>query len=118
MVGGGAFLGANARYWIGVLVARLYTGSFPYATFFINILGCLLIGFVMGALVHRAPWIRPFAVIGILGGFTTFSSFGFETLFLVKDGYWLQAFGYVAGSVVLGCLATWGGWAAARAMVA
>lgn len=116
LVGSGAFLGANARYWVGVALKPTLTQAFPWATFAVNLSGCLLIGLVMGGMVHRAAWVHPLLVVGVLGGYTTFSSFGFETLFLVRDGYWAQAVAYVLGSLLLGVGATALGWAVARSV--
>lgn len=107
-VGCGAFLGANARYWIGVWVRSFAPSSFPFATLGINLLGCFLIGLVMGTVWGRGPAVQLFVVVGVLGGFTTFSAFGFETLTLLRSQPAI-ALGYVLASVILGLVATWGG---------
>lgn len=109
-LGGG--LGAALRYWMqGVVYSRTGT-DFPYGTLVVNVLGCLVIGFLMIALEERflaIPWLRVFLTIGILGGFTTFSSFSYETLALVRDGETVRAFANV-GFTVISCLsATWAG---------
>lgn len=109
-LGGG--IGAALRYWMqGVVYGR--TGAdFPYGTLAVNVLGCLLIGFLMVSLEERflaIPSLRLFLTIGILGGFTTFSSFSYETLTLVRDGEVVRAFANV-GFTVISCLsATWAG---------
>lgn len=86
-VGGG--IGAVARYWMQGMVYRFMNGVFPYGTIAVNILGCFLIGLLMTGMEERFmvnPSLRIFITIGILGGFTTFSSFSFETIALFQDG--------------------------------
>lgn len=116
----GSALGGMARYGCTGAAARLFGASFPWGTLIVNVSGSLLIGFLAAlaapdgrALVQGDA--RAFLVIGILGGFTTFSSFSLETLRLAHDGEWLWAAGNVLGSVLL-CLAavSLGYWAAAR----
>ncbi len=109
-LGGG--IGAALRYWMqGVVYSRTGT-DFPYGTIAVNVLGCLVIGFLMVSLEERflaTPSLRLFLTIGILGGFTTFSSFSFETLALVRDGEMVRALANV-GFTVISCLsATWAG---------
>ena len=109
-LGGG--IGAALRYWMqGVVYSRTGT-DFPYGTIAVNVLGCLVIGFLMVSLEERflaTPSLRLFLTIGILGGFTTFSSFSFETLALVRDGEMVRALANV-GLTVISCLsATWVG---------
>jgi CrcB protein len=112
---GGAF-GAVSRFAIGTLVSRFYTTVFPLGTFLINISGSFLIGLLMMLFLQRsaisANW-RFFLVTGILGGYTTFSSFEWETLFAIREGAGLIAMAYVLLSVVLGLLAAWLGAALA-----
>lgn len=108
-VGLGAFVGANVRYWTGVAFRTYLPSAFPWATLTINVVGCFLIGLVMGTLPGRTQWIQLFAVVGVLGGFTTFSAFGYETLTLFRSGQTGVALGYVAASVVVGLGATWVG---------
>ena len=104
-VGGG--LGAVARYALQGLVYRSVQGSFPYGTMAVNIIGCFIIGFLMIAFEERFmvnPLLRLFVTVGILGGFTTFSSFSFETFALLRDGEIML--GVVnAGASLIGCLA-------------
>ncbi len=109
-VGGG--LGALARYWLSGAVHRLAGATFPYGTLVVNVTGCFLIGMLMAAFEDRflvAPSLRLFLVIGILGGFTTFSSFSFETISLLRDGEVLMALWNVAGSILLCLGATYAG---------
>ena len=106
----GAGLGGLARYALGVWIMAKSGGRFPLGTFLINISGSFLIGLVMTLLterLHPHPNWRLFLVVGVLGGYTTFSSFEYETLQTVRDGArWMGLF-YVAGSVLFGYVAVW-----------
>jgi CrcB protein len=106
-VGGGA--GSVARYLLATTVQRSAPGGFPFGTFVVNLIGCFAIG-VVGALgLERAalsPEARTFLMVGILGGFTTFSSFTWETLGLLSARDLLRAALYAGGSVALGLLGT------------
>jgi CrcB protein len=106
----GAGLGGLARYVAGAWIMAKYGGRFPLGTFVINITGAFLIGVLMTMLTerfHPHPHWRLFLVVGILGGYTTFSSFEYETFQAVRNGErWLGLL-YVAGSVVLGYLGVW-----------
>lgn len=106
----GAGFGGLARYVLGTWIMAKYGGRFPLGTFLINISGAFLIGVVMTLLTERLqphPHWRLFLVVGILGGYTTFSSFEYETLQAVRDGERWMGLLYVAGSVLLGYLAVW-----------
>jgi fluoride exporter len=109
-LGGGT--GAALRYWMqGVVYGRTGT-DFPYGTLAVNVLGCLVIGFLMVSLEERflaVPSLRLFLTIGILGGFTTFSSFSYETLALLRDGETVRAFANVSFTFVSCLSATWAG---------
>lgn len=114
-LGGG--LGAAARYLSQGLVYRITGSGFPYGTLSVNILGCLLIGFLMSAFEERFvmnPLLRVFLTIGILGGFTTFSSFAYETMALIGEGSMGAALVNVVASVVICLGATWLGMTAGR----
>ncbi len=103
-LGGG--LGAALRYWLSGIIPRFAGTNFPFGIFTINIIGCFLIGFLMTAFEDRfliSPALRIFLTIGILGGFTTFSSFSYETISLLRDAEIFKASLYVIGSVSL-CL--------------
>jgi CrcB protein len=106
----GGALGAASRFALGTFVSRLYTAVFPVGTFLVNISGSFLIGVLMTLFLYRpainANW-RLFLVTGILGGYTTFSSFEWETLFAVRTGASLIAIIYVLLSVVFGLFAAW-----------
>lgn len=109
-LGGG--IGAALRYWMQGAVYSRTGADFPYGTMAVNILGCFLIGLLMVSLEERflaVPSLRLFLTIGILGGFTTFSSFSYETLALVRDGEMLRAFANVGLSVTACLFATWVG---------
>jgi CrcB protein len=106
----GAGLGGLARFIAGTWIMEKYAGKFPLGTFVINITGSFLIGVLMTLFTERwesAVNIRLFLVVGVLGGYTTFSSFEYETLKVIRDGApWMGAF-YVASSVALGYLGVW-----------
>jgi len=106
LVCAGGALGSGARYLVGGWVAAAMGASFPFGTLLINALGSFLISIVMylglspGAI---GPDLRLFLAVGILGGFTTYSSFNYETLSLLERGAWGLALGYGAATL-LGCL--------------
>ena len=103
----GAGLGGVARYTIGTLLPADGAG-FPWPTFFINVSGSFLLGFVLALLDGSSPspeW-RTFLGVGVLGGFTTFSTFSWETLRLAQQGEWQRASLYVLASVVCAITAT------------
>jgi CrcB protein len=109
-LGGGA--GSALRYWLQGMVYDRTGTNFPYGTLAVNVLGCLVIGFLMVSLEERflaVPSLRLLLTIGVLGGFTTFSSFSYESLALVRDGELIRALANV-GFTVIACLsATWAG---------
>ncbi|MGE8684828.1 MAG: fluoride efflux transporter CrcB [Acinetobacter sp.] len=102
----GGAIGATFRYGTGVLLIKP-TGLFPWTTWWINLLGCFLAG-VFFALSQKYPVLqneaRLFLMVGILGGFTTFSSFGLETFQLLRHGQSILAFSYALSSLVLGVI--------------
>jgi CrcB protein len=106
--GGGA--GALMRYLAGSAIMQRYGGRFPLGTVIINITGSFLIGLLMTLFTERLqprPNLRLLLVVGVLGGYTTFSSFEYETYQAVRGGsYWMGAIN-IAGSVVVGYLAVW-----------
>jgi len=116
-VGIGGFLGANARYAMGRLVADRLGSGYPWGTFLVNLTGSVLIGVLLTILLDRAvadPFWRLVLVIGFLGGYTTFSSYTFEAVALAMGGKWVAAAIYVLGSNVLGLAACGAGIALAR----
>jgi CrcB protein len=113
----GGALGALARYGISGWVYDRLGEAFPWGTFVVNVLGCLLLGLVIRWLQVSSvsPALRPFLTIGLLGAFTTFSTFSFETVALLQEGQWLRAGLYAGGSVALGLIAMVAGMALATA---
>ena len=111
-VAGGSALGGVARYWCTGVVSRAFGETFPWGTLLINVLGSFLIGLVAAATGPEgrllvSPVSRQFWLVGIFGGFTTFSSFSLNTLRLAQDGEWLWAGMNVMLSVVLCLLGVW-----------
>ena len=107
IVGLGGALGAVSRYLTTGWVQGLAGDFFPWGTLVVNVAGSLLLGFVLvwlQATISSAE-LRQFVAIGFLGSFTTFSTFSWEALALLRDGEWWRAGGYVAGSVAIGLLA-------------
>lgn len=114
----GSALGGIARYWCSGVAARLFGETFPWGTLFVNVTGSFLIGFFAtltgpDGRIFAGSTMRQFVMLGIFGGFTTFSSFSLQTLNLVQDGEMLHAGGNIVGSVVLCLLAVWLGHVAA-----
>ncbi|MBC2710721.1 MAG: fluoride efflux transporter CrcB [Desulfosarcina sp.] len=113
IIGLGGCVGAILRYVVAGGVHTLAnTASFPVGTMTVNIAGCLLIGIGGGLMESRqlfSPEWRAFLFVGILGSFTTFSTFGLETFNLAKEGQWLASFGNVGISLVLGLAAVLAG---------
>jgi CrcB protein len=118
LVGLGGFLGTVLRYVLGSWANRLKSGAaFPYETLLVNVLGCMAIGLLAALSEARGVLTgttRAFLFIGVLGGFTTFSSFGYETFQLLRDGQAAVAALSVALQVMLGIGAVWAGHAVAR----
>ena len=110
----GSAIGGVARYWCSGIVASLVGETFPWGTLIVNVVGSFLIGLIATVSGTDGRFIIPaearqFMMVGILGGFTTFSSFSLQTLTLARDGQWLLAGANIVGSVVL-CLAmVWAG---------
>jgi CrcB protein len=110
LVAAGGLIGSLARYALTGAVHRFYGGTFPAGTLAVNALGCLAIGWVMGAAEERqifGPAARVFLVPGLLGGLTTFSAFGYETLQLLRHGSASAALLNVALNVGVGLGAAW-----------
>jgi CrcB protein len=117
----GGALGSMARYGCSSLAARWVGETFPWGTLVINVLGSLVIGFFAtltgpDGRVLVAPDARQFVMVGLCGGYTTFSSFSLQTLNLVRDGDMLRAGGNVVASVVLCLVAVWLGHVGASAL--
>ena len=110
-VGTGGFIGAVLRYWLSSTVQQLSNSAlFPVGTLVVNVLGCLVIGFLSELAEEHGLFTaeaRAFVFIGILGGFTTFSTFGNETMNLLRNGQNTLALGNAAGHLMLGLGAVW-----------
>jgi len=120
-VGLGSALGGMARYGCSGLAARYIGQTFPWGTLIVNITGSLLIGFVATVTVGDgrvlvSPDARSFLMIGVFGGFTTFSSFSLETLNLARDGEWFWASSNIVLSLALCLVAVWLGHMGAAAL--
>ena len=106
----GGALGSVSRFLLGPALQRAFDATFPVGTLFINVIGSLILGFVLGLAaegVDVRPEARAFIAIGFCGGFTTFSTFSYEALKLVQDGRPWAAAGYVLGSVLAGLVGVW-----------
>jgi CrcB protein len=113
----GSALGGMARYGISGVVARRIGETFPWGTLVVNVSGCLVIGvfaaiIAPGGALAGGLTVRQLVLIGLCGGYTTFSSFSLQTLALARDGDWGRALGNIAASVALCLLAVWAGFAA------
>jgi CrcB protein len=113
LIAGGGACGSVLRYGLQGLGQKLVTGSFPLGTLIVNVVGCLLIGFLnrafTGVLLVREEY-RLALTVGVLGGFTTFSAFGWETFSLVNDKQYTHAAANVLLSIALGLVAVWIGY--------
>jgi CrcB protein len=115
----GGALGVNARYWLGVWMSRWVSPQFPWATFTINVSGSFAIGLLTTVLARWSPHslLRLLVLVGFLGGYTTFSTFAFESLTLWERGETGRALANLAGSVVAGLVAVTLGVTLARGLV-
>ncbi len=113
----GGAVGSVARYLLSTFLLRVTGSQFPVGTFVVNLIGCAIFGVMAGAASQRlslAPEARLFLFVGILGGFTTFSSYAFESVTLLRDGHLMAASVNIVGQVVLGIVALWAGYLLAR----
>ena len=117
-VGVGGFFGSIGRYLLSGAVYQLFPNlHFPIGTTVVNVSGCLLIGFISALVEVRnllSPEVRVFLLIGVLGGFTTFSTFGYETIALLRDGAFFSGLANVLIQVVVGISAVWLGYNVVR----
>ena len=116
----GSAIGGVSRYLLGGLVQRMLDTTFPAGTLLVNVTG----SFLLGAIIRYAldtpsltPEVRAFLTIGFCGGYTTFSTFSYETVALLEDGEWARAGVYITASVVLSLIATFLGFALARQVI-
>ena len=118
-VGAGGALGSMARHWVNTLISHWFEQPVPWATFAVNLVGCLVIGALAGQIatgrLTLSPVMRTFVFVGILGGFTTFSSFGLDTFALSRESNHTLAFWNVAVQVGLGLLGVAAGFRAGSA---
>lgn len=117
----GSALGGVGRYLVGDLVQRAAETTFPTGTLVVNITGSFLLGLIIRYAIETptvSPEIRAFLTIGICGGYTTFSTFSFESARMLEDGEWTRAALYVALSLLVSVGAVFGGFAAARQVLA
>jgi fluoride exporter len=117
----GAGLGGVLRHGLNMAITRLVGAEFPWATAFINVTGSAVMGLLIGWLAVRAgaDWthnVRLFVATGVLGGYTTFSTFSLETILLFERGQNGAALAYIASSVLLGALGLWGGLTLVRTL--
>ena len=108
----GSAIGGVARYWCSGVAARLIGETFPWGTLIVNVVGSFIIGFFAtltapDGRVFASSTTRQFVMVGLCGGYTTFSSFSLQTLNLMNDGEWLQVGANIGASVVLCLLAVW-----------
>ena len=113
----GGALGSVARFWVNGLISEKFGATFPWGTLTINVMGSFVIGIIGALAIPEGRMDSPsrqfatqFLMIGICGGYTTFSSFSLQTLNLLRDREWLYAGGNVILSVVLCMIAVWLGW--------
>lgn len=114
LIGIGGFAGSIFRYLLQVYIGRYTTLTFPMGTLLVNLSGCFAIGLLYG-MANRFGWLtlewRLFLITGVCGGYTTFSSFSYEGISLLREGNYLYFALYVGLSVIVGLLATAGGFA-------
>ncbi len=120
-IAAGSALGGMGRYWCSGIAAHHFGETFPWGTIFVNVVGSFIIGFMATLTAPDGRFLvsgeaRLFVMVGICGGYTTFSSFSLQTLNLVRDGEWLQAGGNIGLSVVLCLVAVWLGHVAAASL--
>ena len=112
-------VGTLLRYWLSGFVARQYGETFPWGTLAVNLIGCLVAGVVFFLTEERfllSPTVRTVILIGLLGGFTTFSSYGLQTFTLLRDGEFGLAILNVITSNILGLFMVWIGYVLGRVL--
>jgi len=112
-VGVAGFFGSIARYGVEGFVSARSDTSFPWGTFAVNVSGCLIMGVLFAMLIEGrvivVPWLRTAVTVGLLGAYTTFSTFTLETFRLVEDGSYVAALGNSIGSLAIGFAALYVG---------
>jgi len=109
----GGAIGSVLRYAVAILLKSFYSGEFPWHTFTVNIIGCFFIGLIFSWSLQSVSFenVRLFLMVGILGGFTTYSSFGLETFDMIKHGRLMIACTYILATNILGLIAVYSGYA-------
>lgn len=119
LIGLAGLAGTLLRYWLSGVVARRHGEDFPAGTLVVNVVGCFLAGFLYQLTEERAlvgETARTAILVGLLGGFTTFSAYGLQTFTLLREGeFWLAALN-VVGSNLAGLLMVWAGYALAKTL--
>ena len=116
----GGALGSVARYLVGKVSMLLWGADFPWGTLIVNVVGCFIMGVLAGLLAHYTEFsqeVRSFLLIGVLGGFTTFSAFALDIVTLYQRGSLMTAGLYLLASVVVSILALFGGLLLVRNLV-
>ena len=119
LIGVAGLIGTLLRYWLSGFVAQQYGVRFPWGTIVVNLVGCLFAGVVFHLTEERLllnPTFRAVILVGLLGGFTTFSAYGLQTFALIRDGAFGLATLNVVVSNVLGLLMVWAGYGLAKAI--
>ena len=118
-IGVAGFAGTLSRYWLSGVIARRYGETFPLGTLVVNLAGCFLVGLLFYVMNERYlvnQTMRTVIMIGFLGGFTTFSSFGLQTFTLLQDGEFGLAVLNITASNVVGLLLVWAGYTLGKAI--
>jgi CrcB protein len=119
LIGFAGFIGTLCRYWLSGLVARHYGETFPWGTLVVNVVGCFFAGSLFYLTEERflvSPTLRTVILVGLLGGFTTFSSFGLQTFTLLREGEFALAALNVVLSNLLGFLMLWAGYSLVKTL--
>lgn len=115
LIGSAGFIGAILRYALsGFVHEHIPFSSFPYGTLTVNLIGCCIIGSLIGLFESRqifSPELRLFLLIGLLGSFTTFSTFGYETFAMLRDGEHIRALANIGANTIFGIALVWLGYA-------
>jgi CrcB protein len=116
-IGAGGFVGSVLRFLVSKLITRWAASPFPFGTFVVNIAGCFLIGLFYGlsqkGMLLSTEW-RLFLIVGLCGGFTTFSTFSHENMMLLKDTAFIYSALYISLSIFLGLMAVYAGYILAK----
>ena len=116
----GGALGSVARYLVGKASLLLWGPDFPWGTLIVNIIGCFIMGLLAGLTAHYTELsqeVKSFLLIGLIGGFTTFSAFALDVVALYQRGAWMVAAGYLSASVIASIIALLGGLFLVRSLI-